>query len=82
MQYFGNILVKISPNNNKTEIFRIYMERAIEKCLRPNFLTPWKPRNSKNKSVYSFAGHPVTTKSVLFFKYRRPQKPLKNGSVP
>ena len=41
------------------DISRIYIERAIEKCLRPNFLTPWKPRNSKNKSVYSFAGHPV-----------------------
>ena len=30
MQYFGNILVKISPNNNKMDIFRIYMERAIK----------------------------------------------------
>ena len=31
MQYFGNILVKISQNNNKMDIFRIYIERAIEK---------------------------------------------------
>ena len=60
MQYFGNILVKISPNNNKMDIFRICTERTIEKCQRRNFLTPWKPRNLKNKSVYSFAGHPVS----------------------
>ena len=61
MQYFGNILVKISPNNNKMDIFRIYKERAIEKWQRLNFWTPWTPRNSKNKSVYSFVGHPVFT---------------------
>ena len=30
MQYFGNILVKISPNNNKMDIFRIYTERVVE----------------------------------------------------
>ena len=59
MQYFGNILVKISPNNIKMDIFRIYTEEAIEKCQKWNFSTPWKPRNSKNESVYSFARHPV-----------------------
>ena len=59
MPYFGNILVKISPNNNKMDIFRIYTKRAIEKCQRWNFQTPWKPRNTNNKSVYIFAGHPV-----------------------
>ena len=35
------------------------MERAIEKCQTWNCQTPWKPANSKNKSVYCFAGHPV-----------------------
>ena len=65
MQYFGNILFKISPNNNKMDIFRIYTERAIEKCQRRNFLIPWKLRNSKNKSVYSFAGHPVQSNLVF-----------------
>ena len=30
MKYFGNILVKISPNNNKMDIFKIYTERAID----------------------------------------------------
>ena len=59
LQSFGNNLVKISPNNNKMDIFIIYTERAVEKCPRWNFQTPWKPRNSKNKSVNSFAGHPV-----------------------
>ena len=39
MFYFGNISVKISPNNNKMDIFRIYTERAVEKCPRWNFQT-------------------------------------------
>ena len=26
--------------------------------------TPWKPENSNNKSVYSFAGHPVISQPV------------------
>ena len=59
MQYFGNILVKILPNNDKMNIFRIYTESAIEKCLRQNFYAYRKPRNSKNKSGYSIVGHPV-----------------------
>ena len=61
LQYFGHILVKILPNTNKIDIYRIYIERAVEKCPRWKFQTHWKPRNSKNKSAYSFArhGHPV-----------------------
>ena len=47
------------------DIFGIYTERAIEKCQRWNFQTPWKPKNSNNKSVYSFARHPVEQKSSL-----------------
>ena len=46
------------------DIFRIYMERAVEKCQRQNFWTPWKPKNSKNISVYSFAIHPVRCKKI------------------
>ena len=41
------------------DIFIIYTERAVEKCPRWNFQTPRMPRNSINKSVYSFGGHPV-----------------------
>ena len=32
--YFVNISVQISPNNKNLDIFKIYMERAIEKCPR------------------------------------------------
>ena len=28
--YFGHISVKISPNNNKLDSFKIYAERAVE----------------------------------------------------
>ena len=35
--YFGNISVKISPNNKKNDSFEIYTERAVEKCPRWNF---------------------------------------------
>ena len=59
MQYFGNILVKISQNINTMDIFRIYIERAIEKCQRLNYLVHYEPRNCKMKSVKSFVGHPV-----------------------
>ena len=31
LQYLGNILVQISPNNKRLDIFNIYMERAVEK---------------------------------------------------
>ena len=41
------------------------MERAIEECQRWNFKTPWKPINSNNKSVYSFAGYPVVFTALL-----------------
>ena len=35
---FGKIiLVKISPNHNKLESFKIYTERAVEKCLKWSF---------------------------------------------
>ena len=64
-QYFGNILVKILPNDNKMDILRIYTERAIEKCQRWDFQTSWKPRTSKSKSVDSFAGYPVTSSPAV-----------------
>ena len=59
LQYFANISVQISPNNNKLDIFKIYTERAVGKCPRWNFQAYWKPRNLINKSVYSFGEHPV-----------------------
>ena len=58
-QYFANILVQISPNNKKSDIFKIYTKWAVKKCPRWNFYACRKPRNSKNKSVYSIVGHPV-----------------------
>ena len=73
MQY----LVKISSNNNKMDIFIIYTERAIEKCQRWNFLTPLRQRNSKNKSMYSFAGHLVVNILVIHLKFCN----IKNGRV-
>ena len=57
--HYGNISVKISLNDNKLDSFEIYMKSAVEKCPRWNFYYPWMPRNSQNKSVCSFAGHPV-----------------------
>ena len=35
--YFANILVHISPNNKKFDIFKIYIKWAVEKCPRWNF---------------------------------------------
>ena len=58
LQYFGHILVKILPNTNKMDIFRIYIERAVEKCPRWNFQELWRPRNEQNKSGNNIAGHP------------------------
>ena len=58
-QYFGNISVQISPNNNKLDIFEIYTKRGVGKCPRWTFLTLRKPRKSINKSGNSFGGHPV-----------------------
>ena len=58
-KYFANISVQISPNNKKLDIFKIYMKWAVEKCPRWKFYAYRKPRNSKNKSVYSIVGHPV-----------------------
>ena len=66
-QYFGNILVKILPNNNKMDIFRIYTEGATENCLRPNFQTPWKGRNSKKQKCVQFCGTPCSLKTILHY---------------
>ena len=41
------------------DIFKIYRERAVEKCPRWNSKTPKKQRNSQNKSGNSFGGHPA-----------------------
>ena len=59
MQCFGNIFVKISPNDNKMDIFRIYTERAIKKMSKMEFLDPLEAKKLKKQSVYNFAGHPV-----------------------
>ena len=59
LYYFANISFHISPNDKKMDISKIYTKWAVEKCPEWNFKIPWKPRNSKNKSVYSFTGHPV-----------------------
>ena len=59
--YFLIILIKVSPNNEKLDNLKIYRKRAVEKWPILNFLTPRKPRNSKNKSGTCFAGHPVVT---------------------
>ena len=48
-QYFGNISVQISPNDNKLDIFEIYTKRGVGKSPRWNFLTLRKPRKSINK---------------------------------
>ena len=58
-QYFGNISVQISPNNNKLNIFEIYTKRGVGKCPRWTFLTLRKPRKSINKSGNNFGKHPV-----------------------
>ena len=58
-QYFVNISVQISPNNNELDIFEIYTEREVGKCPRWTFLTIRKLRKSINKSGNSFDGHPV-----------------------
>ena len=59
LYYFDNISFYISPKDRKLDISKIYTKWAVEKCPRWNFYAPRKPRNSKNKSVYSFGGHPV-----------------------
>ena len=38
--YFGNISVEILSNNNKMNLFRIYTEKAVEKCPKIVFLNP------------------------------------------
>ena len=75
-QYFGNISVQISPNNNELDIFEIYTEREVGKCPRWTFLTLRKPRKSINKSGNSFGGHPVL---LHIFKIKdQKQKKLRN----
>ena len=59
LQYLFNILVKYLLNDQYEYILIIYIKRGVEKCPRLSFYVPWKPRKSKNKSVYSFAAHPV-----------------------
>ena len=68
LQYFGNISDQISPNNNKLDIFEIYMKRGVEKCLRWTFLTVRKPRKSIDKSRNSFWR---TTCIVAYFQNQR-----------
>ena len=53
--YFGNISVKIAPNNNKFDSFEFYTERAVEKCPRWNL----EAEKLTKKSVNSIVGHPV-----------------------
>ena len=59
MTTLANMSVKISPNNDKLDIFEIYIEWAVEKCPSWNFQTSRKLKNSINKSGNSFGGHPV-----------------------
>ena len=75
-QYFGNISVQISPNDNKLDIFEIYTKRGVGKCPRWTFLTLRKPRKSINKWGKSFGGHPVL---LHIFKIKdQKQKKLQN----
>ena len=78
LQYFGNISIQISPNIKKLYIFEIYTKRAVEKCPRWNFQTPRKPRNSRNKSGYSFKRHPVISNSNIV-KIRAIFQPFKRS---
>ena len=41
--YFANILVQISLNNKKLDIFKIFTKWAVEKSPRWNFYVPRKP---------------------------------------
>ena len=53
MPYFGNILVKISPNNNKMDILRIYTEMAM--CFldgRSDRIQPRQRSSYKYKFLY------------------------------
>ena len=34
---FADILVNFSPNDKKVDIFKVYAERAVEKCKSWNF---------------------------------------------
>ena len=52
-------IFKYCSNYKIKEIFKIYIEWAIEKCPIIPSGTLWKPRNYRSKSVNSFAGHPV-----------------------
>ena len=45
------------------------MKWAVEKCPRWNSYAPRKPRNSKNKSVYSIVGHPVIESSYSAMRH-------------
>ena len=40
------------PKDNKIDIPKIYMERAVKKCLKLNSYTIWKPRNLKVETVF------------------------------
>ena len=65
MQSFDNISFHISPNNEKLDISKIYTKWAVEKSPIWNFQTPGQPRNSRKKSAYSIAGHPVNKKETI-----------------
>ena len=53
LQYFGIILVQISPNNKRLNIFLIYLERALEK-----FLDPLKAEKFKKQKCNMFCWTP------------------------
>ena len=60
MQYFGNILVQISPNDNKLNIFEIYTKRGVGNSFggHPVLSHIFKIKDQKQKKI---------TKPVEFF---------------
>ena len=66
MQYFSNILVKISQNNNKMDILES-TQKGLLKNVKDGISRPLESREIKKKGLYSFAGHPVqVVKQNLF----------------
>ena len=59
LQHFLNISVKYLLNDQNEHIFIICITQGVEQFPRLSLYVPWKMRKYKNKSVYSFAGHPV-----------------------
>ena len=71
LYYFGNNLIQVSPINKKMDIFKIYTERAVEKCPRWIFETPRKPRNLPKTRVSVFFDSPCIFQYCLFLMPRR-----------